>query len=427
MRTILILIISLWSTQALWAQTKKPNSFLYANVTIHVGNGDVIENGMIGIRKGKIDLVESMEAKVGVNYDLTIDGKGRHIYPGLIAPNTRLGLEEIEAVRATRDYREVGRFNPNIRSIIAYNTDSKIIPTVRSNGVLLAQIVPQGGRISGQSSVAYTEAYNWEDAALQLDNAVHLRWPNRVRYTGWWAQKGATYSGKNYDKHLRAVRAYFDAAKAYAQKEKVETTNLKFETMKELFAKKKKLFVHVDDAQAMMDAINLLEPYEVDIVIQGGADAWKVADFIKEKNIAVILNNVHTLPRRSDEDIDQPYKTPAILQKKGILFAMGMQGSWNVRNLAFQAGQAVNYGLDKEAALASITLSTAKILGIDDRVGSLEKGKDATFIISKGDVLDMRTSVITDAFIEGNKVNLNDKQKSLYNKYMKRYGLDEEE
>lgn len=409
------------------AQENTPKSFLYTNVTIHVGNGKVIENGKIGVTDGKIDLVETMDAK-SAKYETTIDGKGQHVYPGFIAPNTRLGLEEIQAVRSTVDYREVGRFNPNIRSIIAYNTDSKVVPTVRSNGVLLAQIVPEGGRISGQSSIVYTQGDNWEDATLAFDNCVHLRWPNRVRYTGWWAQRGRTEMNKNYNKGMEATRVYFEAAKAYAQKTTVEQKNLKFETMKALFKKEKKLVVHAEDAKSMMDAINLLQPYGIDLVIQGGTEAWKIVDFLKEKKVPVILNDVQQLPRRDDSDIDQPFKTPSVLQANGIKFAFSLnrQGSWNVRNLMFQAGQAVGHGLDKEAAISALTLNVAEILGIEDRVGSLEIGKDATFIVSKGDALDMRTSVITAAFMAGQTVDLGDKQKELYDKYMEKYGLDKE-
>jgi imidazolonepropionase-like amidohydrolase len=426
MKTIYSLIVLICLLVVSVNAQNKSFSFIYTNVTIHIGNGELIENGMVGVRDGKIDLVVPSQTKIGIdNYDKKIDGKGQHLYPGFIAPNTRLGLEEIQAVRATLDYREVGNFNPNIRSIIAYNTDSKVVPTVRSNGVLLAQIVPEGGRISGQSSIVYTEADNWEDAALVFDNCVHLRWPSRVRYTGWWAQKGRTELDKNYNKNLEAIRVYFDAAKAYAQKDKVEKKNLKFETMKALFSKSKKLVVHAIDAKSMMDLVNILQPYGVDVVIQGATEAWKIADFLKEKSIPVILHDIHQLPRRDDSDVDQPFKTPALLHAKGVKFAFSLnnQGSWNVRNLMFQAGQAIGHGLDKEAAVSALTLSTAEILGIADRVGSIEKGKDATFIISKGDALDMRTSIITDAFMAGRKVNLEDKQKALYKKYMEKYDL----
>lgn len=422
-------IVALWLFCLTFATGQKTSSLLYTNVTIHIGDGKVIENGMLGIRDGKIDLVEATKADVASKYDKTIDGKGQHVYPGIIAPNTRLGLEEVQSVRATLDYREVGYFNPNIRSIIAYNTDSKVVPTVRSNGILLAQVVPEGGRISGQSSIVYTEADNWEDAALMMDNCVHLHWPSRVRYTGWWAQRGRTELDKNYNKNLEAIKVYFDAAKAYAQKDKVEQKNIKFETMKALFSKKKKLVVHTDNVKCIMDAINILQTYGVEVIIQGGAEAWKIADFLKEKAVPVILNDVNSLPRQEDADIDQPFKTPAVLQEKGVKFAfsMSIQGSWNVRNLTFQAGQAVGYGLDKEAALRALTLSTAEILGIADRVGSLEKGKDATFIVSEGDVLDMRTSVINDAYMAGRQVDLGDKQKDLYDKYMEKYDLKKSE
>ena len=427
MKTIYTIIIIIGLTLNLLAQNN-PKSFLYANVTIHIGNGELIENGMVGVRNGKIDFVEAMETKVIDKYDLVLDGKGKHIYPGFIAPNTRLGLEEIQAVRATLDYREVGHFNPNIRSIIAYNTDSEVIPTIRSNGVLLAQVVPEGGRISGQSSIVYTEADNWEDAAFELDNCVHLHWPSRIRYTGWWAQKGRTELDKNYNKNLQAIRVYFDVAKAYSKKEFVEQKNLKFETMKALFSKNKKLIIHAQEAKAMMDAVNLLQPYGVDIVIQGATESWKIADFLKEKNISVILYDIHQLPRREDSDIDQPFKTPALLHQKGIKFAFSLnnQGSWNVRNLMFQAGQAIGHGLDPEAAISALTLSTAEILGIEDRVGSIEPGKHATFIVSSGDALDMRSSLIMDAYINGQKVNLDDKQKALFNKYMDKYNLQKE-
>ncbi|MFK7799402.1 MAG: amidohydrolase family protein [Aureispira sp.] len=424
MRTFLSILIM--SCLVLTTSTAQSNSLLYTNVTIHVGNGRVIENGQLGMNKGKIDWVGAQSQQAPKKYQQTIDGKGQHLYPGLIAPNTRLGLEEIQAVRATRDYAEVGRFNPNIRSIIAYNTDSYVTPTIRSNGILLAQIVPEGGRLSGQSSLVYTEADNWEDAAFALDNCVHLSWPSRIIYKGWWASPGGTERNQKYRDGLEAIRVYFDAAKAYAQKEKVERKNIKFETMKALFAKDKKLVVHVNDARAIMDAVKLLQPYGVDIVLQGATEAWQVADFIKENNIPIILGDVQRLPRREDSDIDQPYKTPALLQAKGIPFAFSQsaQGSWNTRNLMFQAGQAVAFGLDKEAALTALTLNTAKILGVDKRVGSLEVGKDATLLVSQGDLLDMRTSVVTAAYMAGKPVDLGNKQKDLNEKYRERYELD---
>lgn len=411
------------STSLVGAQV--PTATLYTNVIIHVGNGEVIENGQIGWRDGKIDWVAPMSTTVNKRYAQIIDGKGQHVYPGIIAPNTRLGLEEISAVRATKDYYEVGRFNPNVRTIIAYNTDSYIIPTLRSNGILLAQLVPEGGYVSGQSSIVLTQADNWEDAAFELDNCIHVRWPNRVRYTGWWAQRGRTERNPNYSKGMEGIRVYMNAAQAYAQKETVEQKNLKFEAMKGLFDQSKKLVVHVSDARSMMDAVKMLKPYGFTIILQGAEEAWQIPDFLKENNVSVILTDVHRLPRREDADIDQPYKTPALLHAKGVPFAFSQtkMGTFNARNLMFQAGQAAAYGLDKEAALGALTLQTAQILGIADRVGSLEVGKDATLLIVQGDLLDMRSSVVTDAYLGGRQANLSSKQKELYEKYQEKYDL----
>lgn len=419
---IVLFVLSLWAL----ALTAQEGSILYTNVTIHVGNGQVIEQGQIGWRDGKIDFVGAMSQVTGKTYTTTIDGKGQQVYPGIIAPNTRLGLEEISAVRATQDFQEVGHFNPNVRSIIAYNTDSYVIPTLRANGVLLAQIVPEGGYISGQSSVVYTQADNWEEAAFSLDNCIHMHWPQRVRYTGWWAQRGPTERDPNYAKGMEGIRVYMEAAQAYAKKTNVEEKNLKFEAMKGLFEQKKRLVIHVSDARSMMDAVKLLKPYGVRLVLQGAEECWQIADFLKENDVAVILTDVHRLPRREDTDIDQPYKTPALLQAKGIPFAFSQtkMGSWNARNLMFQAGQAVAYGLDKEAALSAITLQTAQILGIDDAIGSLEVGKDATLLIVQGDLLDMRGSIVSDAYLGGKKADLSSKQKELYNKYQEKYDLE---
>jgi imidazolonepropionase-like amidohydrolase len=277
----------------------------------------------------------------------------------------------------------------------------------------------------GQSSMVHLDGYNWEDALLKSDNVLHLNWPNRYAFGGWWAEPGETNMNKNYGRDMEGIKLFFDAALAYSQNAKPETVNMRFEAMRGLFNKTKKLFVHVDEAQSMLEAYELLKDYKIDLVYVGAAEAWRVTDFLKTNNISVILGNVHALPRYEHEDVDLPYKIPAILYEKGVKFALSLDGSWQQRNIMFQAGHAVGYGLPKEQALAAITLNSAEILGIADRVGSLQVGKDATFILSKGDALDMRTSVITEAFIQGRQVSLNDKQKDLYKKFMDKYGFKE--
>lgn len=415
------LIGLLFSLSVQWGLAQNANNFAINNLTIHTGNGQVIQNGAVVVKNGKIAAIGAGISTADAGQ--VIDGKGQFLYPSLIAPNTQLGLVEVEAVRATRDFYEVGNFNPHIRSLIAYNTDSEIIPTVRSNGVLLAQSVPQGGRISGQSSVLKLDGFNWEEATQIADNGVHLWFPNRFHYTGWWAEPGRTQANKNYQRDLQAIKIYLDEAVAYSQKTSTETKNLKFEVMRSLFNKSKKLFLHADEARNVLDAIELLKPYNLDIVLVGGSESFLITDALIQHNIPVVYMNVHELPSTPDWDTDQMYKTPAALQKAGVKFCLGMGGSWQTRNLPFIAGNSVAYGLSKEQALTAITLSTAQILGIDKQVGSLEVGKDATFFLSKGDVLDMRTSIVTDAYIQGKKVDLNNRQTRLYDKHLQKLGL----
>lgn len=407
--------------------TRKWNAALITNVTAHLGTGQVIENAAVGYCNGYITVVTNMTNPTMRldTFDRVINGLNLHLYPGFIAPNTRIGLEEIESVRATRDFVEVGNFNPHVRSLIAYNTDSEIIPTVRSNGILYAQVCPQGdAAITGTSSVMSLESYdNWEERAYRADEGVHLNWISSFQVTGWWAEPGEIKHNDKYGEGLKMIKTFFTAAKAY-QETTHEQRNLRLEAMKGVFEGTQTLYVHTDEARGILDAIQLGKDFGIKkIVIVGGADAWMVADALHANNVPVILQSIHSLPVRNDDDIDQPYKTPKMLAEKGVLFSLSLNGSWQQRNLAFQAGQAAAYGLDPEAAVAAITLNTAKILGIDKTVGSIEVGKEATFLISKGDALDMENSVILNAFIKGNPVDLDDKQKELFRQYTRKFNL----
>ncbi len=391
-------------------------AILITGATAHIGNGEVIENSAIAFENGKLTLVADATT-IRINpseYQQIIDASGKQVYPGFIAPNTTLGLIEIEAVRATNDMREVGSFNPSLRSIIAYNTDSDIMPTVRSNGVLMAQVVPQGGRVSGQSSVVQLDAWNWEDAAYATDNGIHLRWP---RMFSWWGNE----KNKDYDAQKDEIVNTMKEALAYTKKQSPAKTNLKLEAMAGLFDKSKTLYVHTGDAKSMTEAVLFAKEFDLRMVIVGGRDAWMIPDLLKKNNVSVILGDTHSLPSRTDSDIDEPFKTALTLQEAGVLYCFGMNGAWQQRNLGFQAGQAVGYGLDKEDAVTALTLNTAKILDIDKTVGSLETGKDATLFISESDALDMRSSKLTHAFIQGRAIDLDNKQKALYRKFKAKY------
>ena len=381
--------------------------------TLHLGNGKTLENGHILFETGRIRYVgtESQEA------DRIIDVSGQHVYPGLIAVNTNLGLTEIDAVRATLDYREVGNYNPHVRALVAYNTDSEIIPVTRSNGILLAEVAPQGGIISGQSAVFRLDGWNWEDAVVKDTAAIHLYWPAVYSFD---RGQGRTARNKNYEKEVKELEEYFGAAEAYGALEQPERTNLRFEALQTVLRKKTPLYIHADDEKALLDIIDFGEKTGLSVTVVGAADSWKVAGKLAENKISVVLAPTQRLPRRPDNAIDQPFRTPAILREAGVLWCFSHSGAWQQRNLPFQAGQAVGYGLDPEHALQALTLHTARILGIDDRYGSLEEGKSATIVVSDGDILDPKSSIVLRAFIDGKEINLDNKQKRLYRKFGKK-------
>lgn len=403
---------------------KQSESILIIGATAHLGTGEAIENSAIGFENGKITFVGTADKADKTAFATIINATGKDVYPGFIAPNNQLGLVEIEAVRATRDDREVGFFNPNIRSIIAYNTDSKVTPTIRSNGVLLSQITPQGGRISGQSSVVQLDAWNWEDATVNTDEGIWMSWPRYYTWTGWWAEPGEIKMNDDYNEQVQAIKDYFKEAKAYANAQPSDEKNLKFEAMKGLFLdgeKSKTLYVRVDFSKAMMEVVNFAKAEDIEVVLVGANDAWMITDFLKENDISLIISQTHRLPSREDEDVDMPFKTPKILSDAGINFALSINDMWQQRNLPFQAGHAVGYGLDYEKAVQAVTLNPAEIMGIEDTYGSLETGKSATLFISKGDVLDMRTCEVEQAFIDGREIDLNNKHKALYEKFKAKY------
>ena len=421
--------LTIIASQLSIAQTK---SLLIMNGTAHIGTDSIIQNSIIGIKNGKIvEVLDASKFKSELgNYDEKIDATGKQIYPGFIAPNSTLGLFEIEAVRATLDFREVGTTLPNVRSLIAYNTDSKIIPTVRTNGILMAQITPRGGLVSGTSSVVVLDGWNWEDAAYKMDDAIHINWPRMVSRK--FLDEDNIYPGpyeknKDYTKQTDDLKKLFADAKAYNETETKLEKNLRFESMKGIFDGTQTLFIHSNNVKEIIEAVNFAKQFQLKrVAIVGGKDSWMVTDLLKENNISVVVSRVHDLPEHPEDDVDLPYKLPYLLQKAGVLFCLNNEGDMEemgTRNLPFYAGTAAAYGLTREQALRSITLNTAKILGIDKTVGSIEAGKDATIFISSGDALDMRTNNVTAAYIKGVSIDLNNDQKALYEKYKKKYGL----
>jgi hypothetical protein len=405
---------------------KQAKTIAITGATAHIGNGNVIENSIIIFEDGKLKTVADMTV---VKMDLTgmevINANGKHVYPGFIVPNSTLGLVEISAVRATDDDSELGSWNPHIRSLIAYNSESKIVESMRPNGVLLGQITPRGGRISGTSSIVQFDAWNWEDAVIKEDDGIHMNWPNSFSRGRWWlGEDPAMKVNKNYDKQVTEITNYFSATKSYMAGDK-SSTHLPYEATNGLFNGSKTLYIHVDDEKGITDAINFSKANNVSkTVIVGGYEAYKVTDMLKRNNVAVLLQRVHSRPSLTDDDYDMPFKLAKLLTDKGVIVALETSGQMermNSRNLPFYAGTTVAHGLTKEQALQLITSNPAKILGIDDNYGTLEVGKSATLFISEGDALDMRTNIITSAFIDGRLLSLETHQTELWERYSKKF------
>ena len=401
------------------------------NGVAHIGNGEVLENSYIAINNGKIELVaDARLTKIDISkFDTTINLFGKHIYPGLIAPNCIIGLQEAEAVRATNDYAEVGEFNPHIRSLIAYNTDSKILETVKANGVLYVQSTPRNGVLSGASSVLATDGWNWEDAVIKADDGIHLNFPISIQKNGWWAEPLPSDKNNKYTEELKSLKTFFENAFAYYNTTVPIETNLRYEAMKGVFSGSKILYIHTDYVKDIITAVNFSKQFNIPkMVIVGGKDSYKVTTLLRQNHIAVMLNRLHDLPDLPEAETDLIYKLPFLLQKDSVLFCLQNQGdmeAMNARNIAFLAGTAVTYGLTKEQALQSITLNSAKILGIDKLVGSIEVGKLASLIVSDGDILDIKTNNIILAFINGRPLKLANFQNDLYKKYADKFGIKE--
>ena len=429
MKTLTINITILLSVCMLYAQqTPAPaqqGRIVINGAKAHLGNGAVIENSLIIFENGIIEYVGAMNASLDRSGMEIIDAKGQNVYPGFIIPNSTLGLVEIDAVRASDDVSEIGMWNPHIRSLIAYNTESRVVESMRPNGVLIGQITPRGGILSGKSSVVQFDAWNWEDAVIKNDGGMHMNWPKIFVYGHQHrGENPGLKINKDYNKEVTKIETYFKNAKAHNTLGE-KGVHLPYEALIGLFSGTTKLFIHVNDEKGIVDAVSFAKAQGVKtLTIVGAYEAYKVTGFLKENNISILLQRVHLRPNKSYEDYDLPYKLAKLLIDAGLTVALEASGDMermNSRNLPFYAGTTVGYGLSKAQALQLITLNAAKILGIEKQYGSLEAGKSATLFISSGDALDIRSNNLTRAFIDGRNISLESHQTKLWKRYSEKY------
>ena len=431
-----VLFLNLIFSQQTPAPTQDKSVLIFGGIT-HVGDGKIINNSVIGFTDGKIDLIASSEENWtdkllnmfsdsnNKKYDTIINASNHHIYPGIIALNSNLGLVEVDAVRASVDDDESGTYLPEIRSIIAYNAESKAVESMRPNGVLVAQVAPNGGVISGSSSVVQLDAWNWEDAVIKYDQGLHINWPSPYTFGRWWlGEDRGLKANNNYNKQVNDLKEFFDKSKANMNLDK--SMNLKSRAMKAIFKGESTVYLYADDEKEIVDGVLFFKNFDIKkIVIVGASEAKNQLDFIKENNIPVVVKQPYRFPQSVDSDPRETFMLAKKMIDKGILVSIDPSGApqsrVSIRNLPFYAGSFSSYGIDKEVALSMTTLNPAKMLGIDNEFGTLEIGKSATLFISKGDALDIISNNVTHAFISGRNISLETHQTRLWRRYSNKY------
>lgn len=415
---------------------KQSRSVLIKNATVHTVSQGVLSNTDVLIENGKITAVgpqltsQINSATAETSDTQVVDASGKHLYPGLIALDTSLGLVEIEMSRPTVDNAEVGYINPQISTATAYNADSELIPTIRYNGITHAQIVPSGDGLAGQSVLVDLDAWTIEDALTPSAGKFHVYWPQIKRMPEDEKEKA-----KAIEKNQQAIDKlniafedgyrYFLSDKANGKDKNQDedpqsaTNNLRWQAMLPLYQGKATLFAHADSVGQIEQVIALTKKYQFKLVIVGGYDAWRLDSSLREVNAGVIYPHTLSLPKRKDEPVDLPFKIPSLLANAGIPFALGFSSDWNSRNLPYAAGYSAAYGLTPEQALKSITLDAAKLLGVED-LGAIAVGYQGSVVLSEGDILDPMTNKIEAIWIEGRQIDLNNRHQQLYQKYLKR-------
>ena len=401
----------------------QPGPIAIVGATAHIGDGTAVEDAVVAFADGLITYAGPRAGAPDLAGHTVVEAAGKDVYPGFIAMDTKLGIIEVDAVRSTNDTREVGYFNPNARALIAFNSDSEILPTVRNLGVLIAEVSPDGGGLAGQSSAMYLDGWNWDRSAVGEDVGMHLHWPSAYRATGWWAEPGGIKKNDDYADDVEKLEAYFTEAKAFQSERDGggAVDNPRFRSMARLFAGEQKLFVHATYPREIEDAVLFGERHGLGVVLVDARDAYLVKSFLREREVPVVCGPVHALPQRSDDLVSQPFETPAELHAAGVPIAFSLSGAWEQRRVPYHAGHAVGFGLDYEEAVRGLTLSPATMLGIEDKVGSLTAGKHATLFVSQGDALDMRTAVVEEAYIQGRAIDLSSRQTKLADKYREKY------
>ncbi len=413
----------------------RAESLLLSGATVHTISGQTLAQGQVLIRDGKIAAVGSMVPAAGAPVDLT----GQHLYPGVIALNTVLGLTEISGVRATQDTTETGDdFTPDVESWVAVNPDSELIPVTRANGITCFEPVPQGHLISGQSGLLAVAGWTSEQMTLRKPIALHLFWPSmalettpreKARDRTKWKSLEAQATERRV--RMRAIEDFFEEAKAYAKAKdaaaKGQATAPEsipaWDAMLPYVRGELPIMIHADEVRQIRAVAQWAATNHYKVILAGARDAWMAAELLAANRIPVIYGHTYTQPARDTEAYDVHFRAPALLHQAGVqvTFSLGSDSfdAALIRNLPYSAAKAVAFGLPEAEALKGLTLYPAQLAGVGDRLGSLEPGKEATLFAADGDILDIRSHVKR-MWIAGKEVSLESRHTRLYERYKNR-------
>ncbi len=422
---LLTLLLSTVATGLAVASDQVPAPPQGQPVLLRGGDLYTVANGV----KEKTDLLFDQGRIVAIGRDLTpppsavvIELRGERVYPGLIAPQTPIGLVEVGAVRASVDRSEVGEITPEVTAHSAWNPDSEILPTVRAHGITTVQVVPSGSLVAGRTSIVALDGWTKEDAAVRLLDGLQVVWPSLRRRGRFGARPDGS---ENRQRQLAELRAAFASAAAYGRAREVGAEvafDLRWQAMAPALAGEQTVYVVANDRREIAEVLEFAAEFDLRWVLVGGQEADQLASRLHAAGVPVLLTQPTSRLLREDDPFDAVFSLPAKLAAAEVPFAIAQlsRGGTDVRNLPLQAGRAVGFGLGPEAALRAITLSTAEILGISDRQGSLEVGKQATLFVSQGDVMDPLTQRVTRVWINGREIDLGNRHKTLFRKYDQR-------
>ena len=394
--------------------------------TVHPIAGEPIEDGMVIFENGVITYVGPIRTNLPMG-TRQIDAMGKHVMPGMISGTTALGLSEIQALKQTEDYDETGAITPEALPAVAFNPDSTLMPVTRSAGILVAGVMPRGGRVPGRASVMQLEGWTNHDLALLPDAGVVVNWPNMRPVTAWWMEMSAGEQKKRRNEQLAQIDGLWAQAEAYVAERDADSAravDVRLEALRPTLegnSDQRPVFVRAQDIDQITSAVRWGAERGLDIVIVGGRDAPMVSDLLKAHDVDVMLTGINTFPKRADAPYDAVYTVPAKLEAAGIRWCLSNgDDPGHERSMPHHAGKAIAFGLDRAAAWRGLTLSAAEILGVDERVGSLEVGKDATLSVIDGEPWEV-TSRVEAAFIGGREIDLSNKQSKLADKYREKY------